>query len=144
MSTHQPILYSLTKSKAFININKNEDLRKLKYIRNDVVGHPANRTYNSKDLAYCILNNESVKKYSFSYSIYHNETIENVTIDLNSIINSYYIECNNLLNEIFNIAKENKSSSKLTKKAFMVLDAYINNNDYIAELKELKSLYLKN
>ena len=137
------LAYSLTKSKAFININKNDDLRKLKYIRNDVVGHPANRTYSSNDLAYCILDNESVKKYSFSYNIYYSDNVESVTIDLNSIVNSYYIECNNLLNEIYIIAKENKSSSKLTKKAFNVLDSYINNKDYVKELKELKELYLK-
>ena len=137
------LAYSLTKSKAFININKNDDLRKLKYIRNDVVGHPSNRTYNTKDVAYCILNNESVKKYSFSYNIYFSDKIENVEIDLNSIVNSYYIECNNLLNEIYGIAKDNKSASKLTKKAFNVIDSYINNKDYLTEIKELKSLYLK-
>lgn len=138
------LAYALTKSKNFININKNEDLRKLKYIRNDVVGHPSNRTYNSKELAYCILNDTSVSKYSFSYNIYFNDNIEKVDIDLSSIIDAYYIECNNLLEEIFNIAKENKNSSKLTKKAFMVLDAYINNKNYLDELKELKALYLKN
>ena len=137
------LAYSLTKSKAFININKNDDLRKLKYIRNDVVGHPANRTYNSKDIAYCILDNESVRKYNFSYNIYYNDKVESVSIDLNSIVHSYYVECNNLLNEIYVIAKENKNASKLSKKAFSVLDSYINNKNYYLELMELKSLYLK-
>ena len=49
------LTYSLTKSKNFININVNEHLRELKYIRNDVVGHPANRVLDSDALAYCIL-----------------------------------------------------------------------------------------
>lgn len=138
------LAYSLTKSKAFININKNDDLRKLRYIRNDVVGHPSNRTYNSKDLAYCILDNESVKKYNFSYNIYYSDKVESVLIDLNSIVDSYYIECNNLLESLYAIAKENKSASKLSKQAFEVLDAYINNKDYVVELNKLKSLYLKN
>ena len=135
--------YSLTKSKAFININKNEDLRKLKYIRNDVVGHPANRTYNSKDLAYCILNNESVKKYNFSYNIYYSDNIESVEIDLNNIVDAYYGECNSLLKEILTVAKNNKGASALSKKAFSVIDYYIDNKDYVKELKELKTLYLK-
>ena len=138
------LAYSLTKSKAFININKNEDLRKLKYIRNDVVGHPSNRTYNSKDLAYCILDNESVTKNGFSYNIYYSDNVENVKIDLDMIVEAYYIECNNLLSELYDIAKENKSASRLSKKAFVVLDNYINNKEYIPLLKELKDLYLKN
>ena len=137
------LAYALTKSKNFININKNEDLRKLKYIRNDVVGHPSNRTYNSKDLAYCILDDNSVTKQGFSYNIYFNDNIEKVDIDLNSIIDAYYIECNNLLEDIYGVARENKNSSKLTRKAFAVLDAYINNKNYLDELKELKALYLK-
>ena len=110
------LAYALTKSKNFININKNEDLRKLKYIRNDVVGHPSNRTYNSKDLAYCILDDNSVTKQGFSYNIYFNDNIEKVDIDLNSIIDAYYIECNNLLEDIYGVARENKNSSKLTRK----------------------------
>ena len=138
------LAYSLTKSKAFININQNDDLRKLKYIRNDVVGHPSNRTYNSKDVAYCVLDNNSVKKYDFSYNVYYSDKVECISIDLESIVNSYYKECNNLLNEIYAIAKENKSASKLSKKAFNVIESYINNGDYLKELKELKALYLKN
>lgn len=67
---------SLTKSKNLININRNPVLRELKYIRNDVVGHPANRMFNSTTLAYCILDIESINKYEFSYNIFSGQGIE--------------------------------------------------------------------
>src|SRR5690606_7520604 len=37
--------FSVTKYKYHININQNKNLRMLKYLRNDVVGHPTNRNY---------------------------------------------------------------------------------------------------
>ncbi|MDE6407361.1 MAG: hypothetical protein K2K50_01990, partial [Anaeroplasmataceae bacterium] len=83
--------FSLTKSKSFININKNPILRELKYIRNDVVGHPANRMFNATTLAYCILDDSSVTKNSFSYNIFSGQGVENKNVDISKIIENYYI-----------------------------------------------------
>ena len=136
------LAYGLTKSKSFININKNPDLRDLKYIRNDVVGHPANRVYSSSTLAYCILDNKSIGKFEFSYHIYTGQGIERVRIDLNKIVNSYYIECNNLLNVLYNIANDNSRLSKIITLSSQIIDVYLMNGDYYKLLKELKTLYL--
>src|SRR5690606_13891944 len=37
--------FTTTKYKYHININMNKNLKELKYLRNDVVGHPTNRNY---------------------------------------------------------------------------------------------------
>ena len=39
------MVLSITKNKYYININQNYIIHELKFIRNDVVGHPTNRKY---------------------------------------------------------------------------------------------------
>jgi hypothetical protein len=39
------ISYSLFDNKHYVNINQNKTLHEIKYVRNDVVGHPGNRVY---------------------------------------------------------------------------------------------------
>ena len=77
--------YGLTKSRSFININANPDLRLLKYIRNDVVGHPSNRIV-SDDIDFCVLDDSSITKEEFNYYIYSKEEIKKKTVKINDII----------------------------------------------------------
>lgn len=135
--------YSLTKSKNTININKNQVLRELKYIRNDVVGHPANRMFNSFTLAYCILDTKSICKDSFDYNIYSNSGIINKKVDILNLVNNYYIECNNLLKELLIIARSTKKKSNYTKLALEALNLFDMNGDYYQSLLNLKKIYLK-
>lgn len=133
---------SLTKSKSFININKNPELRELKYIRNDVVGHPANRVYNSSSLAYCILDEGSVKHKSFSYNIYSSAGVTNRVIEIFNLVEAYYQECNNLLNELYNIANDSINQSKLVKTVNKIINLYSLDLDYFSILMQLKQQYL--
>lgn len=55
------LTFKITGTKNFININDNKALRELKYIRNDVVGHPTNRIVDDKT-EYAILNPDDIKK----------------------------------------------------------------------------------
>lgn len=139
------IAYSLTKSKSFININNNPDLRALKYIRNDVVGHPSNRVINSNDLAYCILDETSINKNEFSYNIYSNDGIEKRVIIVNDILNSYYKEANDLLDELYNIATNNKNNTTLENSINTVINKYFEGANYKKYfdlfVKEYKALY---
>lgn len=137
------LAYSLTKSKSFININKNPNLRELKFIRNDVVGHPANRMMNSTTLAYCILDIDSVCKESFSYSVFTGLGIEQKRVELSGLIQSYYEECNTLLDVLYKVAKNEKISSVFFHMIVEVLNLYDLNGDYTSKLSELKQLYLK-
>lgn len=60
------LTFKITGTKNFININDNKALRELKYIRNDVVGHPTNRIVDDKT-EYAILNPDDIKKDEFTY-----------------------------------------------------------------------------
>ncbi len=133
---------SLTKSKSFININKNPELRELKYIRNDVVGHPANRVYNSKSLAYCILDEKSVKQNSFAYNIYSSAGVTNRVIDIFNLVEAYYQECNNFLNELYDIAEDSIHQPDLIKTINKIINLYCLDLDYFSILEQLKEQYL--
>lgn len=137
------LAFSLTKSKSFININRNQDLRELKYIRNDVVGHPANRVYNSETLAYCILNNQSITTNEFSYSIYTAEGKNEKKVDILKLLEAYYLECNNLLAELYKVALDKRNGTFLELQIQKTLDAYSLGANYCDDLKVLKKEYKK-
>ncbi|VEU82553.1 hypothetical protein [Acholeplasma hippikon] len=61
---------AITKYKYHININQNEKLRELKYIRNDVVGHPTNRSYEDGSYGFSFILNEAITKDNLSYMSY--------------------------------------------------------------------------
>lgn len=135
--------YSLTKSKSFININKNPILRELKYIRNDVVGHPATRVLNSDTLAFCILDNHTVQKDQFIYHIYSNAGVEEKKIDVMNLVKAYYNESNHFLVQLYEVAKEDWNSESLLPYCRSVVDAFDMNGDYMEKLQEFKQRYLE-
>lgn len=135
------LAYALTNSKSFININNNPDLRNLKYIRNDVVGHPSNRVIGEDVLAYCILDNDSITSHGFSYYIYSNEEIKKENINIDDILNSYYNESNALLDELYRIEINNQNNTSLEEAINKVIDAFNHNNDYEQALLSFIRLY---
>ena len=134
---------NLTKSKSYININNNPSLRQLRYIRNDVVGHPSNRVLNSDVLAYCILDNDSITLDSFSYRIYTPDEIIERKVDINEILEAYYYEANSLLDELYRVAKNDLNKSKLEIYISNAIDDYILNRDYSNSLNEFIDEYKK-
>ena len=60
-------LYALANAiaggKSIINLNNNQYMRNLKYIRNEVVGHPSSKLFEYSKPAYCILDTDSVFFY---------------------------------------------------------------------------------
>lgn len=126
------LAFALTKSKNFININNNKNLRQLKYIRNDVVGHPSNRVLNDTVIAYCILDNSSVTNNSFSYDIYTLNGVDRKTINIQDILVSYYNESNKLLDELYKISLDGINSEELSLSISKVLDVYYHQGDYLS------------
>ncbi len=133
----------LTKSKSFININANKDLRELKYIRNDVVGHPANRILHSETIAYCILDTSSITQDGFSYRIYTKDSVQKKDISILTLLTAYYQEANALLDELYHIALSNKNKSVLEIQITNVLDAYYLDDDYMNKLELFIQTYRK-
>lgn len=134
---------SLTKSKNFININNNKDLRQLKYIRNDVVGHPSNRVLNSDVLAYCILDNSSITLDKFSYRIYTKDEVSIKEVNVLDILSSYYKEANALLDELYKISSSDKNRTKLENFISLSLDDYFLDREYIKSFEEFIAEYKK-
>ncbi len=132
---------SLTKSKNLININRNPVLRELKYIRNDVVGHPANRMFNSTTLAYCILDIESINKYEFSYNIFSGQGIERKKINLTELVENYYIECNSFLEELHRVEVKERQTSNFSKLSLEALNLFDMRGDYYAIGLEIIKIY---
>lgn len=135
------LAYELSGSKKFININQNADMRELKHIRNDVVGHPANRNIRTQGNAYCILQKEKLSTKEFTYFICSDRKIEERKVDLVSLIKSYYIEANALLKVLFNISNSGIANERLFELMEKVLRAFPN-NDYLSKLDSLYNDYL--
>jgi len=99
---------SLTNSKNFININDNKTLRELKYIRNDVVGHPTNRIV-ARDVVYCILDPKDITNYSFKYHIFNMDEEEIREVSFLRMLNDYYVESTKLLTILLNFQEVHKT-----------------------------------
>ena len=95
---------SLTKFKYSVNINQNPVLHELKFIRNDIVGHPTNRTYPDGSVGFSIFNEEKLTKYELTYSTYYFKgqemTLKERTVDFKKLANEYHIEKNDILREL--------------------------------------------
>ena len=137
------IAYALTRSKSFININANPDLRVLKYIRNDVVGHPANRVVNSDDVAFCILDDNSISKKSFDYYVYTKEETTRKVVLIDDILESYYKEANDLLDNLYEVAKTNKNVTLYEELIDKIITLYMHDTDYKPVLNKLIEEYKK-
>ena len=137
------LTYGIVKSKSFININNNKKLRELKYIRNDVVGHPSNRLIKDSIIAYAILDESSITDEGFLYKIYTEDEIIVKDVVIADLINSYYEESNYLLNELFKMSNNIIEQDSLKTKIINTLDALVKGkeyldllNDFILEYKE--------
>ena len=133
---------ALTSSKSFININSNKNLRELKYIRNDVVGHPSNRVV-SNDSAYCILDYDNITKEKLCYQIFEVGRRKDIrVVYIEELIISYYIEANNFLNELLNVNSIKQDKKELIDKYTSVIKRFYNYLDYKKSLDEFIDLYM--
>lgn len=100
-------LYSISKGlkldKLLISINQNNELRSIKHIRNDVVGHPTFRFYNGDQVGFCKLDIDHITESKFVYQVHtfrkNKEVIEEKEVDLIEIIDQYFLEANNILSQ---------------------------------------------
>lgn len=135
-------------NKKFININSNEKLRELRYIRNDIVGHPANRTYRQKGYAYCVLDKENLTDTKISYKIYSKNNVILKDINLIDLIKAYYIESNSLLLNLYNLSNidlTNKESCNLnlSKLLFQASEDIKNVSKYLDQIKQIYEDFYK-
>ncbi len=137
---------SLTNSKNFVRINDNKTLRELKYIRNDVVGHPTNRII-LKDVVYCILDPSDILKYSFKYHIYVDGEDKIREVSFLDIILNYYIESSKLLDALYDY-QEVHQTSVLSDDVEFIIKQYQQGDPINQQFRNLKNqiekVYSKN
>lgn len=135
--------YAFTKSKSFININQNKKLRELKYIRNDIVGHPSNRVYSQRELAYCMLDTKKLDKRILTYTIsFLNKNVESKSVSLVDMLEDYYIEANTILDTFLNVNKGEAKLSKIRRLPRTIFKQFYLNENYIDTVKKLREIYL--
>lgn len=107
-------LYDLTKltmsNKYAINVNQNKNLRELKYIRNDIVGHPTHRTYSTGGVGFSIFSVPETSMQVITYETHFfkqkfHETFKHF-IKTNELIDDYHLESKQIIDEINNHIKK--------------------------------------
>lgn len=126
-------LYDISKAlmshRYSVNLNLNKTLHELKYIRNDIVGHPTHRTYSTGGFGFSLMNlNETSMKYlKYETHIYKKDQHESVTrtVETEKLIQEFLTEAEDILNEI------NSSITKREEKGEISYLIY----DFILDLK---------
>ncbi len=135
------LAYFMCGSKSFININQNKELKELKYIRNDVVGHPVNRVYDNNQVAYCLLDPKNVFETTIKYDVYTNNKKSTKEVDLKQCLNNYYIESNELLQYLLNFYKHNIKDNSIV---FITKEFYDNFDPLNYDVSKLRENYITN
>lgn len=137
--------YGVTNKKWSVNVNNNPLLREIKYVRNDVVGHPTKRMYNDNKIGYCDLNLEKTSYYELVYKIAipsdKSEIVTTHTVDLKKTIESYNSESSRVLDEIYKrMLLENEISNEyFSEYAYSLFKDYkngIKNRELLSEIKD--------
>jgi hypothetical protein len=101
-------LYDLTKltmsNKFAVNVNQNKNLRELKYIRNDIVGHPTHRTYSTGGVGFSLFSVPETTMNVITYETHFfkqkaHETFKHHIVT-NELIDDYHAESRNIIHEI--------------------------------------------
>ena len=139
-------LYDLSRMqmhyKYNVNINQNEILRKVKYIRNDIVGHPTHRTYESGGVGYSLLNLEKTTLHEIHYETHfflkNNHEVINNKVNTFDLMDSFMAEANQIINEIKNHLNVvvDKTLSTLSYELTNLVRKHIYDRDRLYNLKE--------
>ncbi len=132
----------LTQYKYHVNINANPVLHELKYIRNDIVGHPTHRTYQDGGTGFSILKTDSITKDKIVYETYiysknHMETKEK-TVDFKEILNQYGKEKEIVLNDIYQYLIHSETETNIPERLFTLYETL-----NLETLNEIEDLFRK-
>ncbi|MBP5445272.1 MAG: hypothetical protein J6Y28_03785 [Acholeplasmatales bacterium] len=137
--------YGVTNKKWSVNVNNNPELREIKYVRNDVVGHPTKRLYSDNKIGYCDLDLDKTTYFELVYKIAipsdNSEDITNHTVDLKKTINSYMLESSKVLDEIYKrmLLESNINNEYFSEYAYSLYKDYrvgVKNYELLQKIKE--------
>jgi hypothetical protein len=138
--------FALFNNKHQVNINQNEILHDIKYIRNDVVGHPTNRMYyksNALGISFIDFKNTNYEllKYTTYKFIDDKKTTINKSIDILKTMEEFFFEASLILEEIDNLYSKNIKIDEILN-SFDEIFTFDNNQEKIELIDKLqKRLY---
>lgn len=136
------LVISITKNKYYININQNYVMHELKFIRNDIVGHPTNRKYGSQGVGYSKIDSKNLTKDNLTYYTYvfrDKELIEsNRTINFNQLIEAYTNEKNLIYDQLAFYIKSDYKNVDFSKEVY---NLHLNLN--LERINEIRTKFIK-
>lgn len=128
----------LTQYKYHVNINVNPTLHELKYIRNDIVGHPTHRTYPDGGIGFSLIDQSSISKEKLTYQtmIYEKNHMEvkSKEVVFKPLLDAYDKEKNIILKDILTYLKHEETETSIPEKIFTLYETL--NLDLLKEIKE--------
>ncbi len=144
-------LYDLCRAqmhyKYSINVNQNETLRKLKHIRNDIVGHPTHRTYQQGGIGFSIIDFSKTTKTDIYYQTYIFKKSEKKEqqnhIQTNILINEYLIETQKIISEIKHHLSNPKQNKQLAIRCYQLYEHVLKKELNVSLLTDIKTMFVK-
>lgn len=132
---------SLTSYKYHININANHTLRQLKFIRNDIVGHPTNRVYDGGAVGFSVIDFNSLTSDSFDYQtcIFTPDAPTKTKVthcQLKEYFDSYHQEKDIVLKELLNFLVLDHPDQNLIERIRVYQEKYDS-----SVLQDLKNIF---
>lgn len=142
-------LYDLCKMlmhyKFAINVNQNETLREIKYIRNDVIGHPTHRTYPEGGIGFSIINTTLTTKDEIYYDTHffkkHTHKQSRKQVLTKDIMDSFLKEAQPILKEVYNHIKTPIKDTGLSDLTYLFISLLINETFNIQLLTEIEASF---
>jgi hypothetical protein len=127
----------LTHYKYHININQNKILHQLKYIRNDIVGHPTNRTYQQGSIGFSMLVPHSLTRETMTYETYiyrkNKLDVRKEVVVFKDMIEAYKTEKEQLVNDIYEFVRQSPLNGQLLNDLLDLYDTL--NLDLVENIK---------
>lgn len=127
----------LTQYKYHVNVNSNPTLHELKYIRNDIVGHPTHRTYPNGGMGFSILSTEHLSKERFAYHTYIFEKnkmeVKTKDVYIKPLFDAYEEEKNNILKDIYRYLTHIETKTNIPEDIYSLYETL--NFDLLNEIR---------
>ncbi len=127
----------LTQYKYHININQNPVLHELKYIRNDIVGHPTHRTYPNGGTGFSMFAHDELTKDKITYKTYiyskNKLDIKKKDVHFQTLFDQYHIEKDKILEDVYAYMIHSETDTNLPEKIYTLYETLSLN-----QLKEIE------
>lgn len=138
--------FAATKYKYHININMNKALKELKYLRNDVVGHPTNRNYDDGSFGFSIILNDEITRDNLSYVTYiikgKDIIFDKHTIHFNELLKAYEQEKIIFLRDLNAYLRRNPSKVQSSGLIVQLFEKVVKNECDRALLETIERSFL--